>query len=211
MHSGSTTLRSDARRNRERLIASARELFAREGVEVSVEEITHHAGLGMGTLYRHFPTKDELIDAVLEDTFADVLRYAEEGAAAADAWQGLISFFERVSEMHAKNRGFKDVIASRGHGARAEEMRKRVHPLVTQMIARAQEQGALRQDFTPEDIALVFLSTGRVIEATAGIARDTWRRHLAFLTDGLRAKAATEVTTPPLTRSQLARVRAGRK
>ena len=212
MHSASSTLRSDARRNRERLIASARELFARQGVGVSVEEITHHAGLGMGTLYRHFPTKDELIDAVLEDTFAEVLRYAEEGAAAPDAWQGFVSFFERVSELHARNRSFKDVVASQAHGAhRADEMRKQMRPHIEQMIRRAQEQGALRKDFTPADVAFIFWSTGRVIEVTGGIARDAWRRHLAFLVDGLRASAATEVTTPPLTRNQLARVRAGRK
>src|SRR5437867_11035037 len=68
------SLRSDARRNRERLVASARELFATAGVDVSVEEITHHAGLGMGTLYRHFPTKDDLIDAVLEDAFAEIIQ-----------------------------------------------------------------------------------------------------------------------------------------
>jgi len=76
------TLRSDARRNRELLVASARELFATAGVDVSVEEITRHAGLGMGTLYRHFPTKEELIDAVLEDAFAELVELAELAVSA---------------------------------------------------------------------------------------------------------------------------------
>lgn len=204
-------LRSDARRNRERLVASARELFARHGADVPVEEITEHAGVGMGTLYRHFPTKDELIDAVLEDTFAEVLRYAEEGAADEDAWRGLVTFLERTFEMHAENRSFKDIVASRGHGARrAEQMRTRIRPLVHGMIARSQEQGSLRKDFVPSDMPFVYWSTGRVIEMTSDVAPDSWRRYLAFLLDGLRAPATTRITTPPLSRSQFARIQARR-
>jgi AcrR family transcriptional regulator len=201
------TLRSDARRNRERLVGSARELFAAEGVDVSVEEITHHAGLGMGTLYRHFPTKEELIDAVLEEAFGEIVRLAEQAAAAEDAWLGFTSFVESTLELHAQHRGVKDIIASRDHGARrADAMRARIRPLLRTLIARAQEQGSLRPDFAPEDLPLVFWSAGRVIETTAGVAPESWRRYLSFLLDGLRASAATPVETPPLTRPQLARV-----
>ena len=92
MPTAAKTLRSDARRNSERLVVSARELFAARGVEVPVEEITHHAGVGMGTLYRHFPTKGDLVDAVLEDAFAEIGRLAEEASATEDAWEGLTSF-----------------------------------------------------------------------------------------------------------------------
>ena len=200
------SLRSDARRNRERLVASARELFATAGVDVSVEEITHHAGLGMGTLYRHFPTKDDLIDAVLEDAFAEIVRLAERAAAEEDAWVGLTGFIEQVLALHAQNHGIKDVLATRGHGALRETMRARVRPLVRAMVERAQEQGTLRADFSPEDLPLVFWTAGRVIETTGKFAPDYWRRYLAFLLDGLRASAATPQSTPPLTHAQLARV-----
>ena len=98
------TLRSDALRNHERLVASARELFARSGVDVPVEEITHHAGLGMGTLYRHFPTKEDLIDAVLEDAFAEIVAIAEQAAAEEDAWVGFCQFLEQALALHARNR-----------------------------------------------------------------------------------------------------------
>jgi AcrR family transcriptional regulator len=209
MHAGTKTLRSDARRNRERLVASARELFATEGVEVAVEQITHHAGLGMGTLYRHFPTKDDLIDAVLEDAFAEIIRLARSAAAEEDAWAGLTGFLEQTLALHAQNRGLKDVLAARGHGAQRETMRTRVRSLVRELVERAQEQGTLRADFTPEDLPLVFWSTGRVIETTAHVAPDYWRRHLAFLLDGLRASSATPLSTPPLTRAQLARAQKG--
>ncbi|HYZ77532.1 MAG TPA: helix-turn-helix domain-containing protein [Gaiellaceae bacterium] len=199
------TLRSDARRNRERLVASARELFAAEGVDVPVEEITRHAGVGMGTLYRHFPTKEDLVDAVLEDAFAELVRLAEEAAAADDAWAGFTGFLEQALTRHAANRGLKDVLASEHGRQRAQAMRERIRPLLRRLIERAQEQGALRPDFTAEDLPLVFWTAGRVIETTAAFAPDHWRRYLGLLLDGLRAEAASPLPAPPLTQAQLAR------
>ena len=200
------TLRSDARRNRARLVASARELFAAHGVEVPVEDITHHAELGMGTLYRHFPTKEELLDAVLEDSFAQLVAAAEDAVAQDDAWAGFTGFLERALAAHAANRGLKDVLAARGHGTqRAEAMRARIRPLLRRMIQRAQEQGTLRADFAPEDLPLVFWTADRVIDRTAAVAPDYWRRVLGLLLDGLRAEAATPLPRPPLTRAQLNR------
>lgn len=205
--SATLSIRSDAKRNRERLVASARELFAAEGVDVSVEEITHHAGVGMGTLYRHFPTKDELIDAVLEDAFAEIIQIAREAAAAEDAWAGLTHFFERILALHAANRGVKDIVAARAHGARrAEAMRARIRPLLGRVIERAHEQGTLRRDFTIDDLPLVIWTAGRVIELTETAAPGNWRRYLGFLFDGLRPAAATPLAAPPLTRAQFTRV-----
>jgi AcrR family transcriptional regulator len=204
-------LRSDARRNREQLVASAHELFAASGLDVSVEEITRHAGVGMGTLYRHFATKEDLIDAVLEDAFAGLLDAAKEAVEAEDAWAGLTSFLERALAEHVGNRGLKDIIAMRAHGReRTEALRARIRPLLRRLIERAQEQGSLRADFTPEDLPLVFWSADRVIDATAGVSPDFWRRYLALLLDGLRAAAATPLPHPPLTRAQLNRVTGSR-
>ena len=89
---------------------------------------------------------------------------------------------------------------------RATAMRKKLKPLLQQMIARAREQGSLRPDFTPTDLPLVFWTAGRVIETTGGVAPENWRRYLGFLLDGLRASAATPLPAPPLTRSQLDRM-----
>jgi AcrR family transcriptional regulator len=198
--------RSDALRNRAKLVAAARELFAESGVDVSVEEITQHAGVGMGTLYRHFPTKDELIDAVLEDAFDEIIRFAREAADNADAWAGLTGFFERLLQLHAQNRGVKDIVALRGHGShRAEAMRARLRPLLAQIVERAHEQGTLRSDFTSDDLPLIFWTANRVIELTQDVAASYWRRYLALLLDGLRPAAATPLPAPPLTRTQLTR------
>ena len=159
----------------------------------------------MRTLYRHFPTKEELVDAVLEDAFAELVELAEQAAAAEDAWAGLTGFMEQALASHAANRGLKDVLATQEHGARRRAMRKRIQPLLRKVVERAQAQGALRPDFTAEDLSLVFWAVGRVIETTAEIAPQQWRRHLGFLLDGLRASAATPLPAPALTRRQLAR------
>ena len=205
-------LRSDARRNRERIVASARALFAKAGPDVSVEDITRHAGVGMGTLYRHFATKEELLDAVLEETFEEIVVLANEALAAPDAWIGFSGFLEASLALHAENRGLKDVLTTREHGLeRARAMRARLRPLLRRLIERAQAQGTLRADFAFEDLPLVFWTAGRVIELTATVAPEFWRRHLALMLDGLRVEAATPLPQPPLTEAELERVAPGRK
>jgi AcrR family transcriptional regulator len=200
------TLRRDAQANRERILEAARAVFADEGVDASVEQIAQRAGVGMGTLYRHFATKEDLVDAVLEDAFEEFVLAAEQALAEDDAWDGFRGFLERVSSLHGQNRGLKDMIATQAHGrTRADAMRARIRPLLRRLIERAQEQGSLRADFAPEDMPLVFWTSGRVIEATGAVAPELWRRHLGILLDGLRAEAATPLPHPPLTRAQLNR------
>ena len=143
----------------------------------------------MGTLYRHFSTKDELIDAVLEDALDEIYRLTRAAAAVDDAWQGLTMFIEGVLELRVQNRGIRDLIAAGNHGARHAEMRKRIRPVIRRMIVRAQQQGALRSDFKLDDVGFVLQSVGRAIESGEG-GRNTWRRHLSFLIDGLRARQA---------------------
>lgn len=199
--------RSDAQRNRLRLIAAARELFASEGIEVPIRKITRRAGLGVGTFYRHFPAREDLVDAVLEDAFEELVTVAAGALDAEDAWAGFTGFIEQALVLHARNRGLKDVVETRVHGReRADAMRRRLGPLVVRLVERAQAEGLLRPDFTPQDIPLLFWSADRVIELTADVAPRLWRRQLAFVLDGLRATAATEPPQPPLTEQQLRRV-----
>jgi AcrR family transcriptional regulator len=200
-------LRSDARRNRERLVAAAREIFASEGIEASVREIAQHAEVGMGTLYRHFPTRDDLVDAVLEDGFEEFVGIAEAALAEADGWTGFRRFLEEALLLHARNRGLKEMFERRMAGKeRAKAMRRRIEPLIGRLVARAQEEGKLRPDFRPEDVALLFWGGDRVIELSAAISPQVWRRYLGFLLDGLQAEAATPLEQAPLTRAQLRRV-----
>jgi AcrR family transcriptional regulator len=201
-------LRRDAQRNRERIVSSARQLFASDGVDVSVEDVTRNAGVGMGTLYRHFRTKQDLVDAVLEEAFAAYVGLAREALEADDAWNGLATFLEQTLELHASNRCLMDVVRSSEHGrAGAQATRRRVRPLLEEIVARGQAQGTLRRDVTADDIPVLLWSVGRVVETTADVAPELWRRQLGLLLDGLRAEAATPLPAAPLTKSQLARIR----
>ena len=127
----------------------------------------------MGTLYRHFPTKEELVDAVLEDTFAELVAAAGEAAAAEDAWSGFAGFLERVFALHAANRGLKDVLAARGQGSgRAEAMRAQIRPLLRRLIERAQRAGhAPRRTSRPRTAAPLLVGRARDRRDRAGRAR----------------------------------------
>jgi AcrR family transcriptional regulator len=193
-------------------VSAARKAFAEDGLEVSVEEIARSAGVGIATLYRRFPTKEELIDAVLEDAFAEIRGAAEAALELEDAWVGLTTFLEWVFELHVGNRGLKDVIESDQHGRqRLEAARAELRPRVAEIFSRAQLQGTLRMDFVEEDIPMLFWTGGRVAELTASVAPDFWRRYLGLMLDGLRTDAATPLTHPPLTREQLERVAGARR
>jgi AcrR family transcriptional regulator len=201
-------LRRDAEANRRRIVAAARAAFAAGGIDAPVEEIARRAGVGMGTLYRRFPTKDDLVDAVLEETFAEFVAAAEDALGQDDAWAGLCTFLERVFELHVANRGVKDVVITYARGRRQiEAHRRRMRPLVSSLIDRAREQGALRPDFVAEDVPPLLWAGARVIEATVDVAPDYWRRHLGLVLDGLRAGAVTlPLPGPPLAQADLDRV-----
>lgn len=199
--------RSDARRNRERLVSTARELFATEGVDVPAREVARRAGVGVGTLYRHFPEREELVDAVLAEEYGELIAIAEAALAERDAWRGFTRFVEEALARYAGNRGLKDVAETQTHGLRrVQAIRRRLRPLAARLVARAQEDGALRQDFTTEDIALLFWGSDRVIELAGSVAPELWRRQLGFVFDGLRSSAASPLEQPPLTDAQLRRV-----
>jgi AcrR family transcriptional regulator len=205
------TLRRDARENRNRILAAARAAFAAEGVDVPVEAIADRAGVGMGTLYRRFPTKHDLVQAVIEESLDAFVVAAEEGLAEDDPWTGFTGFVERVLELHVENRALREVLAGTEHGHARDAVRRRVRPLVRRLLERAHADGSLRPDFAPEDMPLVFMTAGRVLEAGRGVAPDLWRRYLGLLLDGLRAGGATPLPRGPLTQAQMNRLLEGER
>lgn len=197
------------RRNRVRLLEATRRLFASRGVDVSVREVAREAGVGIATLYRHFPTRDDLVDAVLEDAFEETVAAAERALAQEDAWLGFSGLLEETLGLCARNRGLKVAFETRRGRQRAASMRRRIRPLFAEIVARAQAQGALRPDFSANDVWMLFWGTDGVIELAGEVAPDLWRRHLGFVLDGLRAAAATPSSRPPLSEAQLRRVEHG--
>jgi AcrR family transcriptional regulator len=198
--------RVDARRNRARLLEAARGLFAQRGVDVSVREIAGEAGVGVATVYRHYPTRDDLVDAVLVDAYEELFAAAERALAEEDAWRGFTTLLEETLALCARNRGLKDAFETRRGRRTAELMRRRIRPVFAELVARAQRQGSLRADFTAEDVPLVIWSTDRVMHLAAVVAPDLWRRQLGFVLDGLRAPAARPLARAPLSEAELRRV-----
>jgi AcrR family transcriptional regulator len=182
-------LRRDAERNRQRILEAAREAFAEGGLGVTLDEIANRAGVGVGTVYRRFPDKEQLIDALFEERIGELVALAEASLRQDDAWEGLVGFLEGATELHACDRGLKEVALSGVHGLeRVGRARQLMFPLVTRLVARAQDQGSLRPDLEPTDLPLLQLMLGSLSECTREVEPEVWRRFLGILTDGLRTR-----------------------
>jgi AcrR family transcriptional regulator len=195
----SRPLRSDAQRNRGRLLAAARELFAEHGVDVAMADIARHAGVSNGTLYNRFPTRQDLIEAVFTDRMETMAELAGQALADEDPWRGFTAYLTAICELQAADRGFNEV-AARGLAASpaARRLQEMAQAAITELLDRAKRAGALRDDVTMEDLAFVVWGISRTVEMTAGFAPRLWRRHLALLLDGFRAAAAHPLPEPPL-------------
>jgi AcrR family transcriptional regulator len=179
--------RKDAQRNHRRLLAAAREVFRDRGVAATLNDVAHHAHLGVGTAYRHFANKEELIDALFDDMVETVDGYLRAAAAEPDAWLGLTRALEQVCEVQAFDRGLREVMLGTGRGPERErKMRERVAPTVDALVTRAQEQGMLRTDIVPPDFPVLQLMVGAVSDHLG--QPELWRRYLALIIDGLRAR-----------------------
>jgi AcrR family transcriptional regulator len=200
-------LRRDAQRNRERILVATRHAFQERGLDVGVDEIARRAGVGMGTLYRHFPTKDALIDAIVHATFEQLTASAEAALEVPDAWEGLERFLIAAVEMQTADRGFKDALAARGRDERGVRLaRRRLHTTVARLVERGQDQGVLRADLAAEDLIVLLWATARIVERTADTAPGQVRRFLALHLAGFRPAAAQQpCDVPPLTPRQMQR------
>ncbi|MGW5435989.1 TetR/AcrR family transcriptional regulator [Nocardia asteroides] len=203
-------LRSDAQRNRDALVTAARELFTERGLDAPLKDIAARAGVAIGTLYNRFPTRDELIAAAVADRVEAGTRIAEQALELADPWESFVHLVERICELQASDRILGELALRNAPSAALERAREHGHGLMRRIITRAQESGALRDDWTLEDIAFITWSHTSVVTATASVAPDLWRRNLALILDGLRAKAAHPLPVPALTEDQLMRAMRGR-
>jgi AcrR family transcriptional regulator len=200
-------LRRDAQRNRERILVATRQAFHERGLDVGVDEIARRAGVGIGTLYRHFPTKDALIDAIVHARFEQLTASAQRALDAPEAWEGFEGFLIEAVELQTTDRGFKDALAARGRDERGVKLaRGRLHTAIARLVERGQDEGALRADLAPEDVFVLLWATARIVERTADTAPGQVRRFLALHLAGLRPAAAGQpLDVPPLSRRQLQR------
>nr|WP_030829555.1 TetR/AcrR family transcriptional regulator [Streptomyces hygroscopicus] len=199
-----TPLRRDARRNREMLIAAAREIYSDQGVDAPLDDIARRAGVGSATLYRRFAGRAELIEAVFGDSLRDILRAAEEARSAPDAWAGLTAYLERIFGLLAADRGTNDLMTTGIQGVPSlDALRAENHKTLDILLRRAQQQGAARPDVTAEDLQFLLAALGRAVPGSTVAAPLAWRRYLALLLDGLRPEGSHPLPAPSLTSDQL--------
>lgn len=181
-------LRRDAERNRRLILDAAREAFASSGLHVTLDEIARRAGVGVGTVYRRFADKESLIDALFEDSIAELVALAERASREEDPWGGFVRFFKGFVALQAENRGLKEVVLSGRHcHARMAAARQRLSPLLSQLVKRAQTAGELRSDLRPGDVGLLAEMITSVADTTRQISPDLYRRYMTIVLDGLRA------------------------
>jgi AcrR family transcriptional regulator len=197
-------LRQDAARNRERLVAAARAVFRRKGLDASLEEIAREAGVAIGTLYNRFPARGDLVDAALGPLAERAAEIAEQAARAGDPWEGFCLFMDGTCALLAGDRGYADVNRSRIPGTPViDAARERMWAAKARVVARAKDAGVLRGDVQSSDLVILIWGIAATADATRDVAPDAWRRHLAILLDGLRPGAAHPLPVPPLTSAQL--------
>ncbi|MGW8970481.1 TetR/AcrR family transcriptional regulator [Streptomyces platensis] len=180
-------LRADARRNRERIMASAGELFARQGHEVQMEEIATHSGLGMGTLYRHFPNKQALLTAMVRERFRGMTDLAHDAEQLADPWQAFETILRTYLEAADGDAGFQLALmgSKEPEGDGLEEQKAKFAEIIHRIIERAVAAGAVRSDLTVADFPLLTVGIMATMYFKPAGNPD-WRRHLQLVLDGVR-------------------------
>jgi AcrR family transcriptional regulator len=183
-------LRADAERNRRRIMEAAAEVFGERGLAATLDAVAERAGVGVGTVYRRFPDKEALVDALFEERIDEVRAIADEAALIEDGWDALATFMERALEMHCHDRALKELVFSTAHGQdRVARARRRIKPAVETLFARARASGKMRADVDVNDLPILQLMVTAVIDYTQDAdAPGIWRRYLAILLDGLRAE-----------------------
>ncbi|QEM44621.1 TetR/AcrR family transcriptional regulator [Mycolicibacterium grossiae] len=181
-------LRKDAVRNRQRVLVAARELFASRGLDATLNDVARHANVGVGTVYRRFATKEELVEAIFEDGMEQIVCLAETALRQECSWTGFVWFVEQLCELTATDRGLREIVYSKAGGYRVECARERLTPSITKLVERARDDGHLRPDVEHTDMPIVGLLAGTVSEWAGHVDADLWRRYVALLLDGMRQR-----------------------
>jgi AcrR family transcriptional regulator len=195
---GPRPLRRDAERNRQRILEAATEVFNERGLDVSLDEIARHAGVGVGTVYRRFRTKEELVEALFMTRLSTVAAIAEQALEAPDPWAGLVSFMERMAETMAGDLGLRQILMFATYGRDLVAVaREHNAPLVERLVERAQAAGQLRSDLRQTDIIFIVFMLTDATELAQAASPGIWRRYLTLILDGMQPRRE-DVTPLPV-------------
>jgi AcrR family transcriptional regulator len=183
-------LRADARRNREKVLAAARAVFSEQGVDAQMDDVARRADVGVGTVYRHFPTKDALLQALTEELFDVIAAHARELLEHDDPWEAFKEALWFGAEKTAGDRAFSEIVAA--HKKTLETCRGQEDLTITvgELMRRCIAEGRMRPDVVIEDIPLVMCGVGSA-SAMPHPMPEAWRRHLGIVLDGFRAEAVS--------------------
>ncbi|MDV7134779.1 TetR/AcrR family transcriptional regulator [Williamsia muralis] len=206
---GGKVLRRDAAENRRRLLDAAATVFSERGLDAGVEEIARVAGVGMGTLYRRFPTKDALISELVRQLLVDLVAMARAARDVTDG-SGLERLLFDTGAIQASHRG---CVSRMWNDEHTTLLRDEFRTILAELLAVAQDAGRIRSDVTVTDLDIVFWAVRGVVETTRGVSDTAWRRHLAVVVAGLRP-GGEELSEPPVGEREVAlakkRILAGR-
>jgi AcrR family transcriptional regulator len=181
-------LRADARRNRERILESARSVFAQYGADAQIDDVARQAGVGVGTVYRHFPTKEALMVELLREKFRlFAVRGREALEVDGEPFAVLEDLLRSNAETASSDAAVQHALASAGEQIwmQAQAEQQELVEVTEKLLARAREAGTLRQDVDANDIAMLMCGLCSTMGTKPGF---DWRRHLELVIDALRAR-----------------------
>ena len=181
-------LRADARRNREKIVSAARQIVAEQGEAAQIDDVARLAGVGVGTVYRHFPNKDALMGELVRICAGECAAVARSLADVEDPWEGFAGMVRAACENSAEDAASRRTwqVADDEALAYAADVKAQLHEAASVLIDRAHAQGTLRQDFTIDDMPALMCGLGAAIDAMP--EPDRWRRLVEFALDGLKAR-----------------------
>lgn len=199
------TPRKDVARNRQRLLDAAKAVFAERGLEATLDDIARHAGVGAGTAYRHFGSRNEIVRAIFSDVAGTFIADAEAALDVDDPWTGLRDFIEVFTSRQADDRGLHQVFTGRHGPALDPTDWAALVRSVSALIARAKDAGVIRDDIEFSDLAGLFVTMGPLYDLSQTTGVPIWRRQVDFFLRGIRSKSSPSGTDfpPALSRAQI--------
>jgi AcrR family transcriptional regulator len=184
-------LRADARRNRERILEAAKQVFGEQGADAQMDDVARRAGVGVGTVYRHFPNKDVLMGELVTEKFRSFTEQAREALLVEDPWEGFSKLLYGTAEHMAENVALQDALRTTSTAFEyAEPARLELDAVIDKLVKRAQRQGTMRKDFKAQELGMLMGGLCASMSGPFPEQRD-WRRHLQIMLDGLRAQPST--------------------
>ena len=203
---GGKPLRKDAERNRQKILTAAAQVFTERGLQATLDDVARQAGVGVGTVYRRFPDKEALVEALFTERLDLLVGYAEQALAEPDPWAGLVLFMEHAATVIAGDRGLRQILMFATYGRdRVDQARQRLLPVVLRLVQRAQEAGQVRADLRPTDVPVIEFMLSTAAEYAGQVRPEIWRRYLTLILDALRPTRAgtTELPEPALSPDEM--------